>query len=273
MNMKGQRMIKFLTLHREHPIFLFLYVLFFKRDTFTPKVRFLEPDQFAELLAEGKTFIRFGDGEAYILNGGSIPSQTFDKVLQRKMKQIITQYSSKSPYIVGLSRFVTLPNSKLRSESLFLIWYPTKILFTLFFPKNVSYGDAHFFYFDSYFKKYLEPILLDKHMIIVTNEVNILTLQKNKTIPFKNIEYVETPDKNAFSQYSNIKQNIMNLVKNHSKKDVVVAIAAGPTSKILAYELSLEDIMAVDIGTGIEAAYGAKSLEEMYSKVKLVKTV
>ncbi|MCW3109394.1 MAG: hypothetical protein JWQ09_3900 [Segetibacter sp.] len=256
------RSVAFTQRYRKHPLFVFLYGVYFFNPSAIAGATFFSPENFTREIRKGKSFLRFGDGEIHIMNGGSLPSQQFDERLSSAMRNMTKEYDDNSPYIIGFSRFINMKNIELKKENVFYGWLPSKVLYKILFPKNVSYGDAHFFYYDGSFQKYLEPYLMDKHLIIVSNEANVNSLKNNKNIPFKKMSFVVTPKKNAYSEFSSICEQVDTCIGNIPQGETpVIILAAGPTSKQIVYFFSQKGIQSLDIGTGFEVLYKEESLE------------
>jgi hypothetical protein len=76
------------------------------------------------------------------------------------------------------------------------------------------------------------------------------------------VSYIETPATNAFSEYEEIKEAVRTEVAhNGGYENVIILAACGPASKPLAYELSKENIVTIDVGLGIEVAYTDKRID------------
>jgi hypothetical protein len=233
------RSLLFIKRYKAHPFFIVIYGLNYFRNSFSVQAKFFSSEEFMEEIKKGRSFLRFGDGEIHIMNGGSLPSQVYDKKLSNAMRTMTTEYSKDSSYIIGLPRFINKSNSDLKKEEMFYGWLPAKVMFTILFPKKVKYGDAHFFYYDGFFKTYLESYLMDKHLIVVSNENTISSLKSNKKIPFKKMSFVVTPKKDSYASYDVIYKEIESVLSSLPQEDIpVIVIAAGPTSKHVVYTFS-----------------------------------
>lgn len=227
----------------------------------------------ANKIKDGKSFIRFGDGEVHILNGGKIHYQTYDKRLSDIFKESIQTYTNNSPYIIGLPYFINMTNAELRKIGQLRTWMPFKAMYTILFPKMEVYADAHFFYYDKFFEKYIEEYMFDKCIIVVTKETTIASLKSNRKIPFTIDSHIIAPEFNSFAKYDYLLHEVKETVKNNSNanKKAVVLVAVGPASKALVYELSKEGIQAIDIGIGVEYMYqNEKSLETKFEVLKKI---
>lgn len=266
------RGFNFIRRYYKRPLFLMLYAFYYFNPLFKANAKFFSEQELIKILKEGKSFIRFGDGEVHLMKGQSLPWQKYEKDLERGMRKIIQEYNKNSPYIVGIPKFTNLTNKKLREDGKLNVWLPAKVMFKLIFPKNVLYGDPHVFYYDGFFEKYMEEYFLDKHIILGTNIDNITSIKNNTKVPFKNISFVVTPKTNAYSNYKEIYKNIENILASLPEKESpVILMCAGPASKVLVYEFSKKGVPSYDIGRGLEAFYKEDSFEEMYPELKVIR--
>ncbi len=253
------RSVRYVKLHLlQNPKYFFIYVLNYLNPNYTLDINFYESKEIEELLIKGKSFIRLGDGEIYMINGGGLPWQKYEKRLSKMIFESIKEYNSESTYVLGLNRVPLIKTNKsLRALNLLTGWLPSKVYYNLYFNKNIKYMDAAIFYFSDTISKYFESYLITKTVIIITNGPNIEKLKENK-IPFKNIYYIEVPVKDAFTTYDETKVKVINLINEIDSKNVVVLMAFGPACKALAFELSKKGIQVIDVGGGIEVAYSGK---------------
>lgn len=243
------------------PIYFFLFAVHYFNPRYVPKINYHSIDATRHFLNEGKSIIRFGDGEIFILNGGNLPGQKYDSHLAHLMSECISTYSDISPYVVCLNRTpLEKSNALLRREGLIPCWLPSKVYFNLYFRKEEKYLDAAMFYYGDTIPKYFENYLVTKKIILITNKDNLERFNSNEAIPFRNVSFVETPSRDAFTQYDRIKNEVMDLVEKNGRKDTVILAAFGPSSKALAFEFAGQGIQVIDIGQGIEVAYSDKKL-------------
>ncbi|MDX9697614.1 MAG: GT-D fold domain-containing glycosyltransferase [Bacteroidales bacterium] len=216
-----------------------------------------------EVLENGKTFIRFGDGEIFLLNYGNMGYEDSTPYIRSSFKRIINNYRDNSPYVLGINEGpLTKSNKDLKSNNLLRCWLPLKAYYYLYFPKQVSYIDSSIFYYQETIPKFVEEYLLDKQVVVVTKKETIEKLVSNKNIPFKDIVYIETPAVKASLMSKQIMEDILTSVESSKKKSVVL-LACGPFSKILAYDLALKNIQSIDIGVGVEFMYTGTDKSEM----------
>ncbi|MFH1188281.1 MAG: GT-D fold domain-containing glycosyltransferase [bacterium] len=240
-------------------MFTYIYVFFLKDFSF--KIHFYTPIELAELIQEGKSIIRLGDGEINLFHGFKNHYHFFSPSLKDMIKKIITSYSSESLYILSVPRFINVSNQELKMIGKLSVWLPLKVVFLLLFPKKISYMDSHNFYYDEYFENFLTPLFVNKKIIFVTNGKTIKKQKQNTKLPWKDIVYIETPETDALISYDNIVTLINKEIKKHNSKDVVLFIAMGPVGKYLIYEYADRGYQGIDIGKIAEVMFTGESVQ------------
>ncbi len=259
---KIPRAVAFLKRYIKHPLYIFVYVYAFFLKDFSFKINFYKQGEIVTSLRQGKSLIRFGDGEINLLLGLKNHYHYFSPRLKKMMKEIVMSYSSKSPYVLSIPIFCNYSNKELKEIGKFNVWLPLKIVFFLIFPKNVSYMDAHNFYYDKYFENNIAPIFKDKIVICVTKKETIEKLKSRATL-LKDVFYVETPEYNALKEYENIKMDIDEKLLNIKPEDVVLFFAMGPVGKYFIFEYANMGYQSIDIGKVAEVMFTGESIEYM----------
>lgn len=258
------RIVKFFrTYFLKHPLYVLTYgVLFFLKNA-KFNIHFYTAYEIESFLKEGKSLIRLGDGEINLLLGLENYYHAFSPKLKMMMEEIIKSYSVTSPYVLSVPRFLNFSNRELKDIGKFHVWMPLKTIFLLMFPKKVAYMDAHNFYYDNYFENNIAPIFKDKIIICVTKKETIEKQKNNKNIPWKNIWYVEVPERDVLSVYEEIKRRIEKELCRFNKKDIVLFVAMGPVGKYLIFEYANRGYQGIDIGRGLEVVFTNESIEHL----------
>jgi hypothetical protein len=252
-----------------NPLYLVAYGFAYASNTYKLSISFFKHEEIVDIIKQGKSLIRIGDGEIYIMNNGSIHYQKYDAQLKKTFFEIVKNYSADAPYVIGLNQIPILKSNKeLKERNLLNCWLPMKVYFNLFFPKRVKYFDQGMFYYNHTFPAYLEQQLSDEKVVIVTRQGNIDTLQANKNFPLKHVTYIATPDVDAFDEYETISKRLSDEITNSNKmgfEKVFVLAAFGPASKVLAYEYSKRSpyVVVIDIGRGIEILYNDQKIDHI----------
>ncbi len=238
-----------------NPRYLATYCFCYWRLKYIPDIKFLQPDEISNLVSSGKSIIRFGDGEIYLLNYGDIPFAKSTKKIRDGFWKIIKSYDNSSPYVIALNPIpLQCPNKFLLSKNLLTCWLPSKVCYNLYFNKQASYADAAMFYYRSTIKKYFEKYFLTKKLMFVGNKKQIDFLKNNKNLTLQFNKYIEVPETGAQFHVENIKNDILNQISGFMN-DWVVLVSFGPSAKVVAYELSLVGVQVIDVGQGIVASY------------------
>lgn len=263
--MNIQRGIQFLRRRLfAHPLYTITYGMFFFSKNFTFPIHLYTPEEVIEHVKKGKSLIRLGDGEmSTIPLGLKNAYQTPGRTIKKMLHTIVRKYSSDSPYILSVPRFLTVPNTELRMMGKLHVWLPTKVMFLLRFDKHVPYMDAHNFYYDNYFEGVIAPILKDKRIICITNKKTIEKQRKNPNLPWKDVLYVESPEYDALDAYGDMTSAIDREIQKYDKKDVVILVAVGPIGKYLVYEYANRGYQGLDIGKVAEVMFTGESIQYM----------
>lgn len=248
----------------KRPLFTIVYgVTYFMKDFSFKKIAFYDEQTFQEKIEGGKSLIRLGDGEIHLMNGGNLGPQIYQKGLDVGIMNGIKHYSDSANYILSINkRVMDKSNQYLKTVNQFHLWLPTKVYFLLYFNKAATYADASIFYVQGAFARILGNYLKKKKVVVVLSKSNLERMKGSLETQINIIEWFGTQDRDCFTDYEDIK-NIMEKYKNN--KDVVVLLACGPTSKVIAYEYS-NYVQCLDVGFGLETFFEGKGREE-YLKI------
>lgn len=210
-------------------------------------------DEALDMIIRNKSSVsRFGDGEFNLLQGKSIDFQTYDKKLERKLKETLTNDKENMLICIpdvfnGLKEYV--PYSKKVWTALLAC---NRKKWCELFDMNKTYYNAflsrpYVIYKDksnceSKFNN-LKKIWQDKELLIIEGEKSRLGVGNDLFHNSKSIQRIICPSINAYEKY----EEIINKVQKYSKEKLVL-IALGPTATILAYDLFKLGFQAIDIG-------------------------
>lgn len=259
----------------KHPVYVILSGILYFFD-FKIKVQFYSDDEIIKNLEQGKSIIRFGDGDMVnIMLGMENIYHRYDPILEKMYLEIVNEYTPESRYIFSVPRFITFSNKELTTlgGGVKLNWgIRMKSMFILYFNNNCKYMDAHNFYYDNYFKAIVAPVLNGKKIICVTNKRVIESQIKNNNIPWENIKYIESPESDAMDSYDRILSELDKELSLCDKKNVVILYAMGPVGKYIIFKYSKLGYQGIDIGRGLEVIYKNDSLEDIYPEIRMNKT-
>lgn len=205
-----------------------------------------------KLLAGDCSMCRYGDGEFKVMLGKSNGFQQKDKKLAKRLKEVILTQED------GV--LLCIPNvtsdTPLRTESAVSFWnfflkqYGAGVS-KLLSPK-IKYYNAHVtrLYMDyqpggksgEWFER-LKKVWKGKELLIVEGEKTRLGVGNDLFDGAASIKRILCPSKSAFSVYDDILES----VKVNWKGELVL-IALGQTATVLAYDLHINGIRALDIG-------------------------
>jgi hypothetical protein len=251
------KIIKFILRYiTKHPVYLFAYVIFYLAPNFRQKIYFYEKSQVKQILDSGKSIIRLGDGEVYILLDTAMAFHAANRQLKNKLKKIIKTYKKDSGYVLALPKQIQESNSDLKKDNLKTTWLPFKVMYFLFFPKKVKYVDAHMFYPDfdkTTFKNEVMPFLRKKSLVFITKKKTIDKIKNGTLFNNKDAAYVTTPEHNAFDSYDEIKNEVAVACKKlATTSEIVLLFALGPAGKVMAFEYSEQGYQSIDVGHGFD---------------------
>ena len=204
------------------------------------------------ILEHQSSIARFGDGEAAIMLGQSINYQKYDPNLAEELKFIFSQESSPT-LVIGLqeglkNRFSFVPDA-LAFWRQYLEDYEE---FYLEYCKNNWYGSTFISrpYIDfvdkskakSQFEK-LKKLWEGKDILIVEGYASRSGVGNDLFDGAKSIKRIICPSRHAYDKKNEIMEEIM----NHADGRLVL-LMLGPTAKVLAYQLSIKGMQAIDIG-------------------------
>ena len=205
-----------------------------------------------KLLGSDCSMCRYGDGEFKVMLGKSNGFQQKDKKLAKRLKEVILTQED------GV--LLCIPNvtsdTPLRTESAVSFWnfflkqYGAGVS-KLLSPK-IKYYNAHVtrLYMDyqpvgksgEWFER-LKKVWEGKELLIVEGEKTRLGVGNDLFDGAASIKRILCPSKSAFSVYDDILES----VKVNWKGELVL-IALGQTATVLAYDLHINGIRALDIG-------------------------
>lgn len=215
------------------------------------KAIFLDAERTKELIIQKrKSLIRLGDGEFNILKGENIHYQDFSKSLKTSLDNLINEYlidPDGCNYLLCMpSEFINCNGLKLAKKRVYVSsWSYSRYIFKKKYDISITYGDAFLFAKDNqsiYSKIWQDGDI--KNVIFVHNDIRYAE-EFNKIYGIKT-DFVRIPSKNAFNELNEILNKIIDKANNLEK--TLILISAGPTGKVLVYELAKRGLWAIDTG-------------------------
>lgn len=213
------------------------------------------------IINQKKSVARFGDGELEILANEeySIGFQKNTKQLRERLDKILVNSDNK--VLIGLPHYFTRVD-KTDSVRARLFWF-CKVVTLSGSIKNVMGNERRLFadtqftrtYMDtkrtvnvaSRFEK-LKQIWKDRNVLVVEGAGTKLGIGNDLLNGTKSVKRLIIPAENAFFKYDEIMTQTKEFVNSHDGWDGIVLICAGPTATVMAYELGIQGIQAIDLG-------------------------
>lgn len=229
-------------------------LLYFIPNSSVVRPNVLDCNKTLELLCTSqKSLARFGDGEIAIINGGNAVFQKYDERLARRMREILKNQNDNLS--VGINYWYFWPETSSRKTYSDLVFVLSKMprfrkdLMPLLDFSSV-YCDAGISGIryekneesEAQFKK-LKSIWDGRDVVLVGCRQAQLKLKFNIFENAASETWVYVPNIDAFDQYDEILEQI-----KQYPKDSLVILMAGPTGKVLAYDLSNDGYRALDLG-------------------------
>jgi len=223
-------------------------------------VNFLNYDETTnEIINNNKSIVRFGDDVFDMLLGVGLYfdnwKQVYDPILADRLKAVL---SSRNPNLLVSFN----PEFILKTKEGFVkegigeqhhFWTNSKIYLKDYLNKDQVYGSAL-----SFHERYNQNIPYDalvahlktKHLVIVASNIARFENQQLGLATY----YVEGPSSNAWGEYGNLKDKVMKIISPLPKSDTLILTSLGPTSKVMALDLTEAGYTVWDTGQFFDLA-------------------
>ena len=220
----------------------------------TPVVRSAE-ELLWIIIEKKKSLSRFGDGELEIMQKRERPwFQKSDDRLAGRLKEIFNSHDEKIIIALaddfgnldgytdqaadGIRKYLEhgIREDLMRVIDVDRIYYNAYVTRPYLIYKDKKYA-MHIF---ELFKK----VWKNRDVLLVEGEKAFIGVRNDLFEGAARVRRILAPSKNAFSLYD----QIFELAKKNVLKDTLVLISLGPTATVLAYDLAIEGIQALDIG-------------------------
>lgn len=239
--------------HRLQAIwYMFRYLVFIHTHQF-PYIASIE-ETMDELIEHRKSVARFGDGEIRWIFGFPQDSfQTQNESLKKDLIRVLTEpnknclitlppemcdLKESTPYAKRFwsEHFVKEGKAVLQYLRVDRKYYNTDI--SRFY---IGYKDA-----EQAKKRFqrLRHLWADRNVLIVEGEKTRLGVGNDLFDNTKSIRRILAPSRDAYGKYT----DILHIVEMEYQRGDLVLLALGPTATVLAYDLSLKGLQAIDIG-------------------------
>lgn len=215
----------------------------------------MDAKETTDLIINGKSLIRFGDGEFRIYRGFDIHYQPWSEQLKIEFNKIKADYEEKDrdcPYILAVpKKYMQCSGFELgRKRVLVSSWAESRLQFKRTFGQQLTYGDSFLFEKrnNSIFSKIWCNADDTRTVFFVHNSLkcahNFANTYHRKVI------HIQCPSYDAFNSWENIYANILKEINDRQfcPDDVQIVLSAGPAGKVLCYYLSREGYHCIDTG-------------------------
>lgn len=216
-----------------------------------PKIE--SPEKTIELLATtSHSICRFGDAELELIEGKSVPYQTFSPELSKRLSEILS--SNKNNIYIAINSLIYAPKFDL-FEAIRTFWRKHGKHYREVTEKHINitgqYYDANITALNTLYENYdleqyfqsLREIWDQKNLVIVAGKNVFENITHNIYDNAASIEHIHVGSRNAFDDYTSIYAQCKNF-----SQDKLFIIMAGPTATVLAYDLACEGYRALDLG-------------------------
>lgn len=206
------------------------------------KLNIINEEETIDEIKKGKSIARFGDGEfiRIILEGRGISKlQSYDPLMRKKLIEILTNQVEN--LMIGIPRieikrgWIIYFHKKFKK---FIIDKKIKnnIFASAFFSRPSMVNRSN----DEYFKKIMS-IWNDKKIVLINFNKDIIN---HNLFKHCEIDFIKINRNNCFSSYN----EILNKCKYFYNSKRIFLISAGPTATCLAYDLTCDGELGIDIG-------------------------
>lgn len=207
------------------------------------------------VVLNGKSLIRFGDGEFGVYEGKSIHYQQFSEKLKAEFELIKQTFEGEG---VNCRFLLAVPKKYMQCSGLELgkkrvyisSWAESRLFFKNNFDRSLNYGDA--FLFEKRNKEIYSKIWsqsYDRRVIIFVHN-NEKYAEYFKNTYNRNVIFVKCPSFNAFESVDKILDKIEQKLHEESlgHKDVQIVVSAGPAGKIIVFRMASKGYHCIDAG-------------------------
>lgn len=231
-----------------------------------PKIQTID-DTLEKIIQDRVSICRYGDGEFKIMDGDKIFFQNGNEQLSNRLKEVIKSNNDK--ILICIPSFldrrhknnISIRNlskeecKRKRAATKYMdnIVAERRLLWYSYFDMQRIYGNSlvsRFYagvYDDEKSKRWIhkwKQVWNGKSLLIIEGEKTRLGVGNDLFSEAKRIRRILAPAISAFSVYD----SILSATKKAYQENELVLIALGPTATVLAYDLALEGIQALDIG-------------------------
>lgn len=204
-----------------------------------------------KIISDNLSISRFGDGEYDLIQGKSLKFQEYNNELSKKLKFVLSSKLDK--HMTCLPDIYSGANElKEGSVSFAKETAVSSAPLLKGLANDELYGNAYItrFYIalkesfrDNSYPIQLKRLWENRKLLIIEGTQSRLGVGNDLFENAKSIERILCPSTNSFTSYD----DILKVIDAHYNNQLVL-LALGPTATVLAYDLALKGIQALDIG-------------------------
>ncbi len=205
------------------------------------------------LCKSNSSLIRFGDGELLLMEGKDIPFQTASPKLSQRLTEILKNSHSNILTCINYHYFYAdLIDFHDYVKFIYRSYiFPVREKYLALISFDKMYGSAGItsvyctfqrYKFEAWYAKWC-TIWENKDITIICGDRVVQNLEYNIFDNAKSLEYIYIPSCNAFDEYDSILERAKQIDKNR-----LILLIAGPTAKLLAFDLVNQNYRCLDIG-------------------------
>ncbi len=205
------------------------------------------------LIRDNRSFVRFGDEAFDMVQGIGLYfnnwRQKYNPELGKRYKEVLGSNHPKllvgfNPELILMSK-VDFKEKGISEQHQY--WTNTKVFLKDYINSGQVYGSAlcfHERYNDKINYKQIFDYFRVKNLVVVaSNTARFKDAQLGQTT-----DYIDGPSSDAWDSYQELIAEVRRVLGKYSKEGALVLIALGPTSKVMAYDLTLEGYTVWDTG-------------------------
>lgn len=219
------------------------------------------------------SFYRYGDAEIAVMSGSDVPFQKYEPELAKRLLELLNLeeegINAAIPYYYlnmekGMNPFIEEFTYAMKRQRKFLIANCNKEKMYLDTAVSQVYQTYEKYDFEGYFNR-IQNLLRDRKVTVICGKGIFKDFKYNLLDVCKEVNYIEGPNMNAYSEYEDILEKALKV-----PKDNLFCIVLGPTADLLVYDLFKAGYQAWDIGHFMKD-YDAYKKQKLRNADELVK--
>lgn len=222
------------------------------KDMEKTNIKILNIEESLNLLNNGKSIARFGDGELDIIKGKSFPFQKYNQELTKRLVEILGE--KQDFCLIGIPDVINSFDNLTEESEKFWInnMYRTRKSWLEYLNSEITYCTANITRLYMRYKdksrckvhfEMLKNIYKGQDVIVCEGEQTRVGVGNDLLDGSKSVQRVICPAENAYDKYYEIFETLKKVGKNK-----IILLSLGPTATILAYDLAKEGYRAIDTG-------------------------